>query len=284
MTRQPVRRRPAGAFLLELAEAAAEALRLTEGGALRLELAEARFELAHVRAAPAVLALVEIALALREKLLARRDRVGVVGELAARSEKRLLGRAKLVETGLDLARGGPRRDRAGSAPAPRPRVPAPPARRAVRRSACARASSAASRSASAGSPFAEPPSRCAAPDASAASRAATARSRSASAAARFAMRSEAGSTRGGSSTAGAWPAWTRAIAARSSSSRCLHGVDALGQLALQRLERGTLLGQRLAFLRDGIVAVGAAYEHVHMVRRTRRVPCRNAVRGLAVST
>jgi hypothetical protein len=35
-----------------------------------------------------------------------------------------------------------------------------------------------------------------------------------------------------------------------------------------------LLGERLAFLFDGIVAVGAAYQHVNMVRRTRRVPFR----------
>ena len=77
-----------------------------ERGALRLEPAEPGLELAHVRAAPAVLALVQLPLALREKLLARRDRVGVVGELAARSEERLLGRAQLVETGLDLRKAG----------------------------------------------------------------------------------------------------------------------------------------------------------------------------------
>ena len=75
-------------------------------GAVLLELAQARLELAHVRAAPPVLALVEIALALREELLARRDRVGVVCELAARSEKRLLGRAKLIETSVDLREAG----------------------------------------------------------------------------------------------------------------------------------------------------------------------------------
>jgi hypothetical protein len=95
-------RRTAGAFLLQLAEAAAEALRLAECRALRLELPQARLELSHVRTAPAVLALVEVALALGEQLLARGDRIRMIGELAPRAEKRLLGRAKLVEPGVDL--------------------------------------------------------------------------------------------------------------------------------------------------------------------------------------
>ena len=42
-----------------------------------------------------------------------------------------------------------------------------------------------------------------------------------------------------------------------------------------RAERARIrFGERLAFLCDGIVAVDAAYQHVNMVRRTRRVPCR----------
>ena len=209
----------AGPFLLELAEAAAEALRLLERGALRLEPAEPGFELAHVRAAPPVLTLVQLPLALGEKLLARRDRVGMVGELAARPEERLLHRAQLVEAGLDLGKAclvGIARDPLSLLDRPLPRLDLASGPRAPSRAV----SSAEARSARAESPFADAsPERSAVPAASAASRAATTRSRSASAAARVASRSESGSTRGGSWTPGACPACTRVIAARSSSSR-----------------------------------------------------------------
>jgi hypothetical protein len=52
-----------------------------------------------------------------------------------------------------------------------------------------------------------------------------------------------------------------------------HAYNPASQASQERLAELLSLGQRLAFLRNGIVAVGAAYEHVYMVRRTRRVPC-----------
>ena len=76
----------ARAFLLETAEAAAEAARLRRL-ALGLEPAQPGLELVQVGAAPTVLPLVELSLPLGEELLSRGDRVGVLGELAAGAEE-----------------------------------------------------------------------------------------------------------------------------------------------------------------------------------------------------
>ena len=91
----------ARAFLLETAEAAAEAARLRRL-ALGLEPAQPGLELVQVGAAPTVLPLVELSLPLGEELLSRGDRVGVLGELATGAEKGLFRASQLCEPSLDL--------------------------------------------------------------------------------------------------------------------------------------------------------------------------------------
>ena len=125
-----LRGRPPGAFLLELLEAAAEAPGLPPvvrcsrggGGATRARGG---------RGAPAVVALVELALALGDSC----SRAAIASLCSARSprraEKRLLGGAELVEARLDLREADRRPGRAGS--------------RSRSATACSRASSCRSR-------------------------------------------------------------------------------------------------------------------------------------------
>ena len=98
------RGRPAGPVLLELAKAAAEACVCPSAvrcvSSRRRRASSSRTS----RPAPPVLTLVELPLALAQKLLARGDRIGMVGELTAGAQERLLRRAKLVEAGLDLGK------------------------------------------------------------------------------------------------------------------------------------------------------------------------------------
>ena len=80
---------------------------MPERPALLLELAESRFELVHVRAAaPAVVPLVQLPLALCDQALACGDGVAPVGELASRAKECLLGVPQLVEARLDLRQPG----------------------------------------------------------------------------------------------------------------------------------------------------------------------------------